>query len=202
MKRGLWVHDKLASNQKACRSSDRQVLGQPAAMAHECSPTDWMQGICSIILAVMSLVIASAVCALSWKANEFMAAAHALTTAAEQLAEAGSKPFLLVHVVHERLRLRITVQNQGGGPAMVTSATYSLQTCTVHDTAASRAAHPNKLYGLLDLIPNPNGEATAALSDLLDLSDPCANWASKQLAGEARSLAACGAVVMSCRCSD
>jgi hypothetical protein len=145
-----------------------------------------MQAICSVIIASMSLAIAAAVCAISWKSTEFVAATHALTAAAQQLAAAGRKPFLLVRVVRNRSSILIILKNQGGGPALVTAATYSLKQTTVHDTAASRNAHPSKFYGLLNLsdIQRTGPEADAGLASVLDLSDCSANQTCKQVAGE------------------
>lgn len=155
-------------------------------MGHDCSPTDWMQAVCSVITASMSLAIAAAVCAISWKATEFVAATNALTAAAQQLAAAGRKPFLLVHVVSNHLSIRISLKNQGGGPALATAATYSLKQSTVHDTAASRHAHPSKFYGLLDLegIERTGQDADAGLAGVLELSDRSANHTCKHVAGE------------------
>jgi hypothetical protein len=136
----------------------------------------------------MSLAIAAAVCAISWKVTEFAAATTALTAAAQQLAAAGRKPFLLVQVITHRLGVFISLKNQGGGPALVTTATYSLKQTTVHDTAASRNAHPSKFYGLLNLsIIQRTGQepdADAGLASVLDLSDSSANQTCKQVAGE------------------
>lgn len=115
---------------------------------------------------------------LAWRANS-------LADAANNLALAGIRPYMLVQTSHGRLYIKVVVKNDGAGPAIIDSVTYSvLLKPPVTDTKAAQDAAPGVRHGLL--LYDENGVVPGGFdSALLDTTDPTDCDIGYNIAGDA-----------------
>lgn len=149
-------------------------------MGNCCSTTDWMQGVGNIIQAFFGIVIGVAAICLTVVTNR-------LADAANTLALAAIRPYLLVQTSHGKLFIKVVLKNDGGGPAIINSVTYQRTGAPmVTDTKAEHDAHPDDFYGLLDYKDHDVVPRADRLENLLaNPSEPADNNIGYKIAGEA-----------------
>lgn len=152
----------------------------------DCSATDWIRALSSIVIGAAAAVLAWWADDLAKQANNLATSANSLTDAANNLALAGIRPYMLVQTSNGRLFIKAVLKNDGAGPAIIDSVTCTVSLReAVTDTKAAQDADPDKRCGLLDYDDASIVPRHAQLADLLDSSEPTDNDIGYNIAGDA-----------------